>query len=85
MIGSPFMRCWLCQDQRYVYLHITLPTHNAQMLEILVAREAGRVGGNFEEHATGFAEVDRVEILPVDLRRDIEPSRGQGLAPAGDP
>ncbi len=35
MIGSPFMRCWLCKDDRYVYLHITLPTHNAQMLEIL--------------------------------------------------
>jgi crotonobetainyl-CoA:carnitine CoA-transferase CaiB-like acyl-CoA transferase len=35
MIGSPFMRCWLCQDERYVYLHITLPTHNAQMLETL--------------------------------------------------
>lgn len=35
MIGSPFMRCWQCQDERYVYLHITLPTHNARMLELL--------------------------------------------------
>ena len=35
MIGSPFMRCWLCKDQRYVYLHITIPAHNAQMLQLL--------------------------------------------------
>ena len=35
MVGTPFMRCWQCADQRYVYLHITLPTHNAQMLQIL--------------------------------------------------
>lgn len=35
MIGSPFMRCWLCQDNRHVYLHITMPTHNEQMLQIL--------------------------------------------------
>jgi len=38
MIGSPFMRCWLCGDRRYVYLHITLPAHNAQMLDILERR-----------------------------------------------
>ncbi len=35
MIGSPFMRCWECGDGRFVYLHITLPTHNARMLELL--------------------------------------------------
>jgi crotonobetainyl-CoA:carnitine CoA-transferase CaiB-like acyl-CoA transferase len=35
MIGSPFMRCWRCKDERYVYLHITLPAHNAQMLRVL--------------------------------------------------
>jgi len=47
MIGSPFMRCWLCKDDRYVYLHITLPTHNAQMLQILAenghAKEVARL------------------------------------------
>ncbi len=35
MIGSPFMRCWLCKDERFVYLHITIPAHNARMLELL--------------------------------------------------
>lgn len=35
MIGSPFMRCWECSDERFVYLHITLPTHNERMLELL--------------------------------------------------
>ena len=35
MVGSPFMRVWQCKDGRYVYLHITLPKHNARMLEIL--------------------------------------------------
>ncbi|MBU0553306.1 CoA transferase [Myxococcota bacterium] len=35
MIGSPFMRVWACKDARYVYLHITLPSHNEQMLRLL--------------------------------------------------
>ena len=35
MIGSPFMRCWLCKDERFVYLHITIPAHNARMLQLL--------------------------------------------------
>lgn len=35
MIGSPAMRVWLCQDQRYVYLHITIPAHNVRILELL--------------------------------------------------
>lgn len=35
MVGTPFMSPWLCQDQRYIYLHVTLPAHNARILEIL--------------------------------------------------
>ncbi|MFC1707735.1 CoA transferase, partial [Planctomycetota bacterium] len=35
MVGSPAMRCWECRDQRYVYLHITMPAHNLRMLEML--------------------------------------------------
>ncbi len=35
MVGTPFMGSWLCGDQRYIYLHITLPAHNARILEIL--------------------------------------------------
>ena len=38
MVGSPFMRCWLCKDDRFVYLHITIPAHNAQMLDLLEER-----------------------------------------------
>jgi len=35
MVGTPFMGSWLCGDGRYIYLHITLPAHNARILEIL--------------------------------------------------
>ena len=35
MIGTPFMGCWHCGDGRWIYLHITLPLHNAQILDVL--------------------------------------------------
>ncbi len=35
MVGTPFMGSWLCGDDRYIYLHITLPAHNARILEVL--------------------------------------------------
>jgi len=35
MVGTPFMGSWKCGDGRYIYLHISLPAHNARILEIL--------------------------------------------------
>ena len=35
MVGTPFMSPWQCSDGRYIYLHITLPTHNARILDVL--------------------------------------------------
>ena len=35
MVGTPFMGSWLCGDDRYIYLHISLPAHNARIMEIL--------------------------------------------------
>ncbi len=35
MIGTPFMSPWLCKDKRYIYLHITLPLHAAQIMDML--------------------------------------------------
>lgn len=35
MTATPFMRSWRCKDGRWVYLHITLPAHNALILERL--------------------------------------------------
>ncbi|MAE70449.1 MAG: hypothetical protein CME06_08285 [Gemmatimonadetes bacterium] len=35
MVGTPFMGPWLCKGERYIYLHITLPAHNAKILEVL--------------------------------------------------
>ncbi len=49
MIGTPFMSSWLCGDGRYIYLHITLPAHNARILEMLLGlgygAEVGRLRG----------------------------------------
>jgi len=35
LVATPFMRAWRCSDGRYAYLHITLPAHNARMIEML--------------------------------------------------
>jgi crotonobetainyl-CoA:carnitine CoA-transferase CaiB-like acyl-CoA transferase len=35
MIGTPFMGSWLCSDGRYIYLHISLPAHNALIMDVL--------------------------------------------------
>ncbi|HOU52949.1 MAG TPA: CoA transferase [Myxococcota bacterium] len=35
MVATPFMHSWPCQDGRHVYLHITLPAHNARMISLL--------------------------------------------------
>ena len=39
MVGTPFMGSWLCGDDRYIYLHISLPAHNARIMDML--EEAG--------------------------------------------
>src|ERR1035437_2320978 len=47
----------------------------AERLDRFVKREARLVGGDFEEHTTGLAVVDRFEIGAVDDRTDAEPAR----------
>ena len=47
----------------------------------LVGSEARRVGRDLEQDAAGLAEVDRLEVLPVDHGRDVETERGDALAP----
>jgi crotonobetainyl-CoA:carnitine CoA-transferase CaiB-like acyl-CoA transferase len=68
MVGSPFMRVWECGDGRYVYLHITMPKHNAAMLEQL------------ERH--GYrAEVDEIRgLMSEQTQRD--PSQVGSIAEA---
>ncbi|MBM4395519.1 MAG: CoA transferase [Deltaproteobacteria bacterium] len=68
MIGTPFMRSWLCRDGRYIYLHITLPAHAARILEVL--ESAG--------HADGVARLRR--ILSAETMRD--PSQVKSIAEA---
>ncbi len=47
------------------------------MIRVLVHGEAGRVGRDLEEHAAGLSEVDRMEVLSVENRGDVEaPSLG---------
>ena len=50
LVATPFMRAWRCKDGRYAYLHITLPAHNARMLEVLEA-------SGLAEHARALREV----------------------------
>ena len=48
-----------------------------------VGGEAGGVGGDFEEGAAGFAEVDGVEVIAVHDGRDVEPVGTEGVEPGG--
>jgi len=42
LVATPFMRAWRCKDGRYAYLHITLPAHNARMLDVLDQQGLGQ-------------------------------------------
>lgn len=39
MVGTPFMGSWKCSDDRYIYMHMSLPAHAALILDVL--EEAG--------------------------------------------
>ncbi len=58
LVATPFMRAWKCRDGRYAYLHITLPAHNARMIEMLE-------GSGLEKHARKLRSV-----LSADTVRD---------------
>src|SRR5665811_1391225 len=47
----------------------------------LVDGEARTVGGDFEQHAAGLAEVGGEEVETVDFRRDVESTRSDEFAP----
>jgi len=47
----------------------------AERFDRLVEREAGHVGRDFEEHATGFAIVDGFEIGAIDHGADVKAER----------
>src|SRR5918999_1810376 len=53
----------------------------AERLERLVDREAGRAGGDLEQHAARLAEVDRAEVVAVDHRSGAAPALLDAAAP----
>src|SRR2546428_4790875 len=53
----------------------------SQLLDGLIHREAWGIGGDLKEDASRFAKVNRVEVLAIQHRRDIEVETGQDLAP----
>ena len=50
-----------------------------ELQQRLVDGEAGRVGGDLEQHPAGLAEVDRLEVLPVEDLGDLHAPREQLL------
>jgi crotonobetainyl-CoA:carnitine CoA-transferase CaiB-like acyl-CoA transferase len=36
LVATPFMKSWECRDGRWAYLHVTLPSHNARLLDVLI-------------------------------------------------
>lgn len=53
----------------------------SQLLNWLIHREAGRIGRNLKQDASRFAKVNRVEVLAIQHRSDIEVETSQHLAP----
>src|SRR5207302_5148452 len=53
----------------------------SQLLDGLIYCEAGGIGRNLKEDASRFAKVNRVEVLAIQHRRDVEVETGQYLAP----
>src|ERR1700674_2479481 len=51
------------------------------MFERLVRREAGPKRGDLEKHATGLAEVDRLEVVAIDDRSGPRAGRGHTFPP----
>jgi crotonobetainyl-CoA:carnitine CoA-transferase CaiB-like acyl-CoA transferase len=35
MLSTPFMGAWECADKRQIYVHMTMPAHNAKIIEFL--------------------------------------------------
>src|ERR1700691_1913444 len=44
-----------------------------QLVKRLIHRKPGIVGSQFEQDPARFAEIYRVEIIAIDLRRDMQP------------
>src|SRR2546430_14353750 len=53
----------------------------SQLLDGLIHREAGGIGRDFEQDASRFAKVNRVEVLAIQHRRDIEVETSERPAP----
>src|SRR5207237_8647344 len=53
----------------------------SQLLDGLIHREAGGIGRDLKEDASRFAKVNRVEVLAIQHRRDIEVKTSQHPAP----
>src|SRR5262249_21621457 len=54
---------------------------SAEFFDFLVQREPGRLSRNFEQHASGFPEIDRMKISAIDYWRDVVPKIDETLAP----
>src|SRR5438093_8747721 len=48
------------------------PQRGAKLTRLLIKREPGRIRSDLKEHAAGVPEIDRVEILSIHDRGDIE-------------
>ena len=46
------------------------------MRRLFIDRETRVVRGNFEQHTSGLAEIDRVEVVPVDDRSRLQTRSG---------
>src|SRR6266702_3857097 len=53
----------------------------SQLLDWLIHREAWGIGGDLKKDASRFAKVNRVEVLAIHHRSDIEVEASQSLAP----
>ena len=69
MASTPFMGVWQCSDKRYIYLHIILPTHNKEILEIL---KKNGFENQIEELETALSEETKLDPSKVDSIEEVK-------------
>src|ERR1043166_2474820 len=53
----------------------------SELVKRLIETKSGRVGGDFEQNASGLAKIDRMKIGPIDHWRHVKVQTHEMLAP----
>src|SRR4030095_10232687 len=61
------------------FIHCRQFKRLSQCLGRFVNQKSGPIGGDLKENSARLPKIDRMKILPIDYRRDIETTRDQSF------